>query len=266
MPMSNAAIDHQQEFGQSSIVIIDNEPLSQDCLAEAMRGEFPQMRIIGIPTVRDLYRPKEIVVEAILLKIHSHPSNFHDLVQDIRAIGQYFAHAPVIVISPRDDMCSIEAAAAAGAQGLIPITASFKIAVAALRLVLAGGTYYPHPFSSKLDLSHAVLEVTHENTVAFPPDVLTRPVLPKGVSHVDFTDEKELNGFNAAFTAREVDVLTALRQGRSNKWIAHHLNLSENTIKVHIRHIMRKLHATNRTEAVVLSQSLVVAGSNTNGD
>ncbi len=40
-----------------------------------------------------------------------------------------------------------------------------------------------------------------------------------------------------------------------NKWIASQLNLSENTVKVHIRHIMRKLKATNRTQAVIYSQS-----------
>jgi DNA-binding NarL/FixJ family response regulator len=63
-------------------------------------------------------------------------------------------------------------------------------------------------------------------------------------------------GITATLTAREAEVLAALQKGYPNKWIAHHLNLSENTVKAHIRKIMRKLHATNRTEAVVLSQQL----------
>jgi two-component system, NarL family, nitrate/nitrite response regulator NarL len=227
-----------------------------------MRGEFPQMGIIGVPTVRDLYRPRESVVEAVLLNIKSQAFDLHDPAEDISAIRRYFAQAPVIVISPLDDPSSIEAAVAAGAQALIPITASFKIAVAALRLVLAGGTYYPHPFSNKIDLSNGRLGVARKNIVTLAPDVLMRPVLQKGVSQVDFADENEANGLNAAFTPREVDVLNALRKGRSNKWIAHHLNISQNTIKVHIRHIMRKLHATNRTEVVILSQSLVTYNDN----
>jgi DNA-binding NarL/FixJ family response regulator len=260
MPMSNSSVDHPQEFSHKAIVIIDNEPLLQDCLAEAMRGEFPHMRIIGIPTVRDLYRPKDAVVEAVLLKARPESSDLRDLTQSIRMISRHFTQAPVIVISPWDDASSIEAAVAAGAQGLIPITASFKIAVAALRLVLAGGAYYPRPLSNKIDCGNGILEVTHENGVAIPADVLARSVLPKGAAPINFTEEKEDNGFSATFTAREVDVLSALRLGRSNKWIAHHLQLSENTIKVHIRHIMRKLHATNRTEAVILSQSLPNGG------
>jgi DNA-binding NarL/FixJ family response regulator len=43
-------------------------------------------------------------------------------------------------------------------------------------------------------------------------------------------------------------VVEALRRGRANKIIAYELNLRESTVKVHIRNIMRKLHATNRTE------------------
>jgi DNA-binding NarL/FixJ family response regulator len=61
---------------------------------------------------------------------------------------------------------------------------------------------------------------------------------------------------NVIFTAREMEVLEALQKGWSNKWIAHSLHISENTIKVHIQRIMRKLHATNRTEAVVRHRQL----------
>lgn len=54
------------------------------------------------------------------------------------------------------------------------------------------------------------------------------------------------------FTPREVDVLTELQRGHSNKVIAEKLNLSGNTVKMHLQHIMRKLHVQNRTEVVLL--------------
>jgi DNA-binding NarL/FixJ family response regulator len=57
---------------------------------------------------------------------------------------------------------------------------------------------------------------------------------------------------SVAFTEREQHVLAALQRGLSNKVIAAELNLSQNTVKVHISRIMRKLRATNRTEAVIL--------------
>src|SRR6202008_2062655 len=53
------------------------------------------------------------------------------------------------------------------------------------------------------------------------------------------------------FTPRERHVLAELQLGLPNKLIAAKLNLSENTVKMHIQHIMRKCSASNRTEAVL---------------
>ena len=50
------------------------------------------------------------------------------------------------------------------------------------------------------------------------------------------------------FTTRQTSVAKALRQGKANKIIAYELNMCESTVKVHVRHIMKKLGATNRTE------------------
>jgi DNA-binding NarL/FixJ family response regulator len=54
-------------------------------------------------------------------------------------------------------------------------------------------------------------------------------------------------------TKREREVLTLLAQGRSNKQIAAVLHVTERTAKFHVGAIMRKLDATNRTEAVALA-------------
>lgn len=53
----------------------------------------------------------------------------------------------------------------------------------------------------------------------------------------------------ATFTDREAQIVHALKVGKSNKIIANDLLMSESTVKVHVRNIMRKLNATNRTEA-----------------
>lgn len=56
------------------------------------------------------------------------------------------------------------------------------------------------------------------------------------------------------FTKREVDVLKLLALGKSNVQIANSLFVSENTVRTHMRNILGKLGATNRTEAVVMAQ------------
>ncbi|WP_249676338.1 response regulator transcription factor [Acidocella sp. C78] len=49
-----------------------------------------------------------------------------------------------------------------------------------------------------------------------------------------------------------------LRRGKANKIIAYELGVSESTVKVHIKNIMRKIGATNRTEAVYKAQTALL--------
>ena len=55
----------------------------------------------------------------------------------------------------------------------------------------------------------------------------------------------------AQLSKRERQILASLAVGRSNKQIAEENHVTEATIKVHLRHILRKIHATNRTQAAV---------------
>jgi DNA-binding NarL/FixJ family response regulator len=56
-----------------------------------------------------------------------------------------------------------------------------------------------------------------------------------------------------ALTAREIDVLRHIAGGNRNRDIADLLFISEETVKVHIRHIMEKLGASDRTQAVAIA-------------
>jgi DNA-binding NarL/FixJ family response regulator len=55
-----------------------------------------------------------------------------------------------------------------------------------------------------------------------------------------------------ALTSREVEVLSQIAGGNRNKDIAERLFISEETVKVHIKHIMEKLGASDRTQAVAI--------------
>jgi DNA-binding NarL/FixJ family response regulator len=102
-----------------------------------------------------------------------------------------------------------------GARGYIPCTMGFEIAVEAVRFVLAGGTYVPM-------------------------DRLAAPEPPKPLG---------------VFTSRELAVVKAIQQGKPNKIIAYELNMAESTVKVHVRNIMRKLKAKNRTDVAIKAQN-----------
>ena len=59
-----------------------------------------------------------------------------------------------------------------------------------------------------------------------------------------------------SFTPREIEVLHRLRQGLQNKIIAYELGISESTVKVHLRNVMKKLHASNRTQVAFMLRRL----------
>ena len=59
-----------------------------------------------------------------------------------------------------------------------------------------------------------------------------------------------------ALTAREMEVLRLLALGQSNKEIARHLSIVEDTIKIHVRHILSKLGVQSRTQAVLCAMRL----------
>jgi DNA-binding NarL/FixJ family response regulator len=258
--MSNSTVDpYHLENGKDAIILIDDETLSQDCLAEAMRSAFPQTIILGAPSINELPRPNGSSVALVLMKIKLQPIVRDGLASDIRTIARYLPRVPIVVITASDDAVSVGTAIAAGAQGVIPVTASLKIAVAALQLVMAGGTYYPRNVMDSTQVREDMFGTPSRVDPLLPASAQPRsPSMPASVANEGAEPPRveDANGLATTFTAREADVLAALQKGRSNKWIAHHLNLSENTVKVHIRHIMRKLHATNRTEAVILSQHL----------
>lgn len=61
---------------------------------------------------------------------------------------------------------------------------------------------------------------------------------------------------NGALSQKETDVLGHLAEGRSNKEIAHALELAEATVKMHVTGICRKIGANNRTHAVIIAKEM----------
>jgi DNA-binding NarL/FixJ family response regulator len=144
---------------------------------------------------------------------------------------EHFATAPIILLSDNEDLESISQAFALGVKGYIPSSLTSLAVVAVVRLVCVGGSFAP--------------------TTA----LLQQPPAQDAATHTEVVSQ----GGNVPavhFTQRQMEILDCLHHGLSNKLIAHRLAMSENTVKVHIRAIMKRLHATNRTQAVCLTRSI----------
>ena len=62
-----------------------------------------------------------------------------------------------------------------------------------------------------------------------------------------------LNESRPALSEREIEILKLIAQGLKNKAIAEELQISENTVKYHLKHILQKLNLKNRAEAAAYS-------------
>ena len=102
-----------------------------------------------------------------------------------------------------------------GAQAFIPTSVAPLIALQILEYVAGGGRYFP------ID----------------------------GLLHVPFVMEAKNKRH---LTPRQSVVLKKLQEGKSNKLIGRELDLAEATVKIHVRQIMRRLGATNRTQAALM--------------
>jgi two-component system, NarL family, nitrate/nitrite response regulator NarL len=65
----------------------------------------------------------------------------------------------------------------------------------------------------------------------------------------------------SGLSSREMEVLACLSQGKTTSQIAIELFISENTVKTHVRHILEKLEASNRAEAVSKAVQMGLIGS-----
>ena len=110
-----------------------------------------------------------------------------------------------------------EQALALGAAGFVPKTLPAKSLVNAVRFMAMGEQYAPIEFMTA------------------PPQSETNPLAQK-------------------LTARELQVLEGLTTGKSNKEIARDLDLTEPTIKLHMKTLYRKLDVNNRTQAAIIAR------------
>jgi DNA-binding NarL/FixJ family response regulator len=140
----------------------------------------------------------------------------------------------IVVMSARQDHDSVMKALNLGALGFIPKSATRKVILGAMQLVMSGGVYIP------------------------PQALPGQAAVPQSGARQE-SDRPPVPPADLGLTERQMDVLTLIMQGKSNKAICRELDLSEPTVKSHVSAILRALNVTNRTEIVVAVSRLPAA-------
>jgi DNA-binding NarL/FixJ family response regulator len=158
------------------------------------------------------------------------------------AIQKFHEHTPDVTLMDLrlPDLSGIDAVIAIRTHhpdARIIMLTTFEGDVEIARALEAGARAYLLKSMPPRELADVIRQV-HAGKKRIPPDVAARLA-----EHVG--DE--------ALTQREVDVLNHLAGGNRNRDIADRLCISEETVKVHVKHIMDKLGASDRTEATAIA-------------
>jgi DNA-binding NarL/FixJ family response regulator len=217
------------------IVLIDPKPLTRESILKMLDASLPEnVKLLGASCFDELSSTDEFLdsENRILVVLYIRNAGVADnwVQEQLRLIKSRQPTILVTLISDRDDADDVMHALNCGVRGYIPTSAEAEVAIAALTLVEAGGTYIP-----------AGALFPEARGVQENPERGEQAQLPE-----------ELN-----LTSRELAVIDLLREGNANKVIAKCLSMRESTVKVHVRNILKKLRATNRTHAATVANRLL---------
>jgi DNA-binding NarL/FixJ family response regulator len=209
----------ESEAPFTAFAVIDSRKLERECFVRVIRASHARLSLTAHSSVEEWKEAGEGAEPCVmLLNIGGRRATEAAVAEDLGRVVAEAEGTPVIVLAESEDLRDMIAAVDCGARGYIPASVGVDVIIEAARLAAGGGIFLP---ASSL--------------VALRGVIATEPDRPAGIEE--------------QFTSRQAAVADALRRGKANKTIAYELNMCESTVKVHIRTIMKKLHASNRTQA-----------------
>jgi DNA-binding NarL/FixJ family response regulator len=239
-PVLNGALSRADCDHEPGIALIDAFPLRRASTLQLLRAHFREGAqqfasatefLTNASTGADT--PSVVVVCVGRRSVADAP-----LLERLQLIRRALPTLPMIVLSDREEVEEVVAAFREGVQGYIPTSLAPRLVAHAIRIVLAGGTFYP---------ADALIRAR----------LLIRPEIKRAPDLAQVTAEHR-----EQWPPRQLAVLCLLTQSKPNKQIAQMLMIEEGTVKVHIRQIMRKLGVANRTQAALAARRLGIAACN----
>jgi DNA-binding NarL/FixJ family response regulator len=213
--------------GPFRLLLIDSRPLTRSYLADSLR-----MALKG--SVTDIADAQEIHglassgshFEAVILNLGDEAfdaATLHGMTAPVRS---HFPDCCMLLLSSRTDQGSTIAALGQGVQAYLMTDRRLDATLDAIRFACSGWVVYPN--AMLLHLKSVLQDLPATAATSIEPDDLT---------------------------PRQTEVLHCLAAGMSNRDVASHLDISQSTVKAHVKAIMLRFRAANRTQAVALLRS-----------
>jgi two-component system nitrate/nitrite response regulator NarL len=150
----------------------------------------------------------------------------------VRQMGEQSPETRIVALADQFDLGFVQTAHEVGVNGFCLTTSGPDVLIKALELVMLGESILPF----------GVVRLLLERA----PQAGNQPVQDDCVAA---SKRSELTA--CKLSAREAEILGCLTKGEPNKIIARRLDITEATIKVHVKAILRKIGASNRTQAAM---------------
>jgi DNA-binding NarL/FixJ family response regulator len=234
--------------GKPVVAIVDSKSLRRASITSFFEpwanSEDLQLISFNLDRARDVLHA-ETNLKMVIISVGGESIAESKNLQQLKMLHALAAGVPFVIISDKENAQEIAAACSAETKGFIHSGIEADLACEALSFILHGGSYFPPSAVRQLHTQ---------------PGQADREEADK-LRDSDGS-EPEANhsggGTNDKLTVREHQVLEHIRLGLPNKMIARQLGMMEATVKVHVRQLMRKFHASNRTQ-LALGQSRVTA-------
>ncbi|MCA1366711.1 response regulator transcription factor [Bradyrhizobium sp. BRP14] len=208
------------------IVIADDHPMVQAALRSVLVAALPDLELIAcrsVDEVLEVLSGDRREVDLVLLDLTMPGTDGF--------AGLFLLHAhhptlPVAIVSAKQDEATIRKAITFGASGYIPKSLDLPEMVDAIRSILDGEMWAPPRFAASGADPDAALSVRL-----------------------------------ASLSSQQLRILTKIVEGKLNKQIAGEMEIAEQTVKVHVSAILRKLGVVSRTQAAVLCERLLSTGA-----
>ncbi len=212
-----------------SLLIIDDHPMIRAAMAEALHARFPKLRLetcgdaeTGLALLKTELKKKKDHPWWVLVDLGLPGMGGLEALRRLQDMGP---SVRAITVSGNDDELQVGACFGAGASAFISKAAPIDDTVTIVAQAIDG-------------------------------------TLLKGtwLSARGLADSSSLN--RIALTERQLQVLSMICEGKSNREIADSLGISEITAKSHVGGIFRELHVASRTQAVLVAQKLGLSANN----
>jgi len=203
------------------ILLVDDHALIRDALRGVLKELAADATVLEASDCRQAMRliAEHPDLHLILLDLNLPDRDGFAVLADLR---NHYAKISIVVLSALHDRDNVLRALDLGALGFIPKSSPREVMANALRLVFSGGVY-------------------------IPPEALART----DATPAQAAPGRRVSPADLGLTARQMEVLALMMQGKSNKAISRILDTAEPTVKHHVTAILKALKVANRTEAVI---------------